>query len=219
MRVHSLPGSRRHAENEPDYAEIIRRHRTVLRELAASPRPGEPDIIVVTCSWSAGPAPIPRSAPVEDISPAAGHWQSLLTDDDPDSPVWTHLFAEKFRLSDRRLDQLLRIVADNQTAGILITDPNVRWLYHPYDSGADIITSTPGSATHCAQRITTGYPPTHPAGNPVLPGPRGRQHGGYEMEQTTVTGPAGSPRVTRSFAVAAQITCPDPISGLRPVTW
>lgn len=41
----------------------------------------------------------------------------------------------------------------------------------------------------------------------------------YLIEQTTVTGRAGLPRATRSPEVAAQIICPDCISGLRPVTW
>ena len=40
----------------------------------------------------------------------------------------------------------------------------------------------------------------------------------YGIEQTTVTGRAGLPRVTRNCAVAAQIIRPDCISGLRPVT-
>lgn len=39
-----------------------------------------------------------------------------------------------------------------------------------------------------------------------------------EIEQTTVTRCAALPRVTCSSAVAPQIACPDPISGLRPVT-
>lgn len=40
-----------------------------------------------------------------------------------------------------------------------------------------------------------------------------------EIEQTTVTGRAALPRATWSSEVAAQIARPDPISGLRPVTW
>jgi hypothetical protein len=47
----------------------------------------------------------------------------------------------------------------------------------------------------------------------------GHRHRRYGMEQTTVTEPAGLLRVTRSSAVAAQIICPDCISGLRPATW
>lgn len=38
------------------------------------------------------------------------------------------------------------------------------------------------------------------------------------IEQTTVARRAGSPRETRNSAAAAQIICPDCISGLRPVT-
>src|SRR5262245_18277701 len=40
----------------------------------------------------------------------------------------------------------------------------------------------------------------------------------YGIEQATVTGPAGLPRITYSSAVATQTNCPDCISGLRPLT-
>lgn len=36
VRFHSLPESKRYAESDDEYAEILRRHRTVLRELHGS---------------------------------------------------------------------------------------------------------------------------------------------------------------------------------------
>jgi len=141
VRLHSLPGSRRLPADETDYQELLRRHLTVLGELA-----GSPTVVVVTCSWSAGPTPHPRSAPVQRLSPAAQYWRSVIADDSlPDEPTWTHLFAEEFDLeADRtRLATLLRVVADALTADVLITDENVSWLYRPYDGGADVHLADP----------------------------------------------------------------------------
>lgn len=140
VRFHSLPESKRYAENESEYGVVIHRHRAILDELARAAGDAGAEVVVVTCSWSAGATPHPRSAPVAAVSPSAGHWRSVRGDDDPES--WTHLFLERFQLGDERLEQLLRIVADDQTAGVLIADPELRWLFHPYDGGADVYPST-----------------------------------------------------------------------------
>jgi hypothetical protein len=40
------------------------------------------------------------------------------------------------------LDDLLRAVADAEAFGVIIADEDLRWLYHPYDGGADVILPT-----------------------------------------------------------------------------
>lgn len=142
VRFHSLPGSKRYADTEEEYAEILHRHRTVLGELADALDEPHPDVVVVTLSVSAGPLPVPRSAPVVSLSPAAQHWCSVPDPGGDDDPSWFHLFADRVSLDDPRLRQLLLLAADDVTFGVLLLDLDVRWVYHPYDGGADVYPAT-----------------------------------------------------------------------------
>jgi hypothetical protein len=63
VRFHSLPGSKRYTGNEDEYAEVMRRHLTVLAELLSQDNAdAERELMVVTVSWSDDPGPVPRTA-------------------------------------------------------------------------------------------------------------------------------------------------------------
>src|SRR5229473_7813616 len=63
VRFHSLPGSKRCAGNEGEYAELLRRHQTVLAELLQhGPGDGAEQLLVFTASWTANPGPEEREA-------------------------------------------------------------------------------------------------------------------------------------------------------------
>src|SRR5665647_2571166 len=95
VRFHSLPGSKRYADEEAEYQEILHRHRTVLGQLAGDATDGGRSLVVVTCSWSESPDPVAREPEVERWCAGAHHWQSVLTDRSvPGDEVWTHLFVE-----------------------------------------------------------------------------------------------------------------------------
>jgi hypothetical protein len=143
IRFHSLPESKRYADTEAECAGILARHTTVMRELTG----GIDEVLVVTCSWSGDQRPVEREPELEATSGAAEHWRSVLTDDSlPDEPQWTHLFVQSMRLDDERLSRLLRLVADDGTAGVIVADRDWRWLYHPYDGGADVGSLADGRA-------------------------------------------------------------------------
>lgn len=165
VRFHSLPGSKRYADNEDEYAELMRRHMTVLAELISHDGAGgEGELVVMTASWSDGPGLTPREAGLSRAMPAAAHWTSVLTDDSvPGEETWTHLWVSGTRLHSEELFQLLRLVADDGTAGVIITTPEMGWLYHPYDGGADVIAAT---AVHRDQlhRAHRDWLSAHPAG-------------------------------------------------------
>jgi hypothetical protein len=62
VRFHSLPGPKRYADDEAEYAEILRRHLAVLSELLSLDGGDQScELVVVTASWS-GPRPTPRAA-------------------------------------------------------------------------------------------------------------------------------------------------------------
>lgn len=142
VRFHSLPQSKRYAEDDVERREILHRHRTVLDALR-----GMGDfvhLVVVTAVWSLGPTPPRRPPAVENASPHAWWWQSLLVDHDEDGfDSWIHLFADHSRSDPDGLDALLRLVADDETSNVIIADHGLTWLYMPYDGGADVIAPTP----------------------------------------------------------------------------
>jgi hypothetical protein len=161
VRFHSLPGSKRYADNEREYAEIIRRHGIVLDELTDGS--GEP-LLAVTCSWSDRPRPRRLSIWSSAVRRRAKYWQSILEDDsDPTFLIWTHLGITRMSTGGRRLNRLLRRVADDKTAGVIVADPDLRWLYHPYDGGADVIAATSSQRDALRDRHATWLSP-HPHG-------------------------------------------------------
>jgi hypothetical protein len=54
VRFHTLPGSRRYAEDDSEYAEILRRHHVLLGEMPAD------EMLVVTIAWSGRREPAQR---------------------------------------------------------------------------------------------------------------------------------------------------------------
>lgn len=143
VRFHSLPGSKRYAGNEDEYAEIMRRHLTVLAELLSQDNAGtERELMVVTVSWSHDPGPVPRTAELSRAMPAAAYWTSVLTGINAPDDTWWHLWVSATRLHSRELSRLLRLAADDGTAGVIITTAGMDWLYAPYDGGADVIAAT-----------------------------------------------------------------------------
>ena len=164
VRFHSLPGSQRYAVNDDEYAELLHRHATVLAELLQS---GETstgqELVLLTASWSSDPEPAERAAELAQAVPTATYWTSVLTDDSEPEPVWTHLWLSPCRLRDAHLTQLLRLVADDTTDGVIITTPEMSWLYAPYDGGADVIVATAVQRDQLRERHQD-WLSAHPAG-------------------------------------------------------
>jgi hypothetical protein len=133
VRFHSLPESKRYAEDEAEYAVVLERYNSVLDELFAGT-----DVYVITAVWTAEP-----DVPAGRLS--MGYWRSLLVEDDPDLKLRTywHLFVTRLPWRRGCIDDLLRNVADDRVANVLITDTRMQRIHHPYDGGADVFLPTP----------------------------------------------------------------------------
>lgn len=142
VRFHSLPGSKRYPEDEGEYGTVLARHNTVLGEMFAGM-----DIHVIRPEVDFRPD-VPAHAP------GTGHWRTLLVEDDPDPRFRTyyHLFTERRGWQRGCLDGLLRRVADEEVVEVLITDIEMRRIYHPYDGGADVFLSTPAERDRLRDR-------------------------------------------------------------------
>ncbi|MFH8407059.1 hypothetical protein ACH4FX_20010 [Streptomyces sp. NPDC018019] len=153
VRFHSLPESKRYAEDEGEYTVVLERHNTVLDALFAGA-----DVYVITPLWTAG-------AEVPSWQPGAEYWQSLLLQDDPDPEFRTycHLFAARRAWRRGCIDELLRDIADDKVAGVLITDARMQHIYHPYDGGADVLLATPEERDRMRDRHAD-WLSSHPSG-------------------------------------------------------
>lgn len=155
VRFHSLPESKRYAENDAEHAEILRRHRTVLGELHGSAGPADP--WVIAADWGS-----------EDFAagwskrhlPTAWPWRRRQSEDDPDAGFI--YFWGASGLSDADLDALLRAAADDK-GRFLIGAPDLEWLYCPYDGGADVLLPTAVERDGLKKRHA-GWLSAHPQG-------------------------------------------------------
>lgn len=136
VRFHSLPESKRYADTADEWEVLLGRHHTVLRAVAGAE--GHPTLLVVTRSWSGSERPTRRGAAVARVAPFAQHWVSAVIDDDPEWLKWDHAYLGRVALAREALDPLLRVVADDETSGVVIAPSDFEWLYHPYDGGADV---------------------------------------------------------------------------------
>lgn len=140
VRLHSLPNSKRYAENEQELDCVLSRHHSALSNLAKSPNLA---LVIAGYSGSLQPEkPKFRNFESLDIFEHVVHWKSLPIhelDSDYSDPTYIHFFVTEVTLLDPLLEETLRLVASDQINNVFILDLLDTWLYHPYDGGADII--------------------------------------------------------------------------------
>ncbi|MFG2819215.1 hypothetical protein ACGFX4_07270 [Kitasatospora sp. NPDC048365] len=153
VRFHSLPESKRYAQDESEYAVVLDRYNTVLDELFAGT-----DVYVITPVWT-------REPDVPPHRPNAGYWKSLLVEDDPESDFRTyyHLFVTRRPWQRGCIDDLLRSIADDEVTDVLITDIQLQRIHLPYDGGADVFLNTPEERDRMRHRHA-GWLSSHPGG-------------------------------------------------------
>ncbi|MDH6484328.1 hypothetical protein [Streptomyces sp. SAI-127] len=145
--------SQRYAEDDSEHTVVLERYNTVLDELFAGA-----DVYVITPLWTTE-AEVPSSQAVTE------YWRSLLVEDDPDPEFRTycHLFAARRPWRRGCIDELLRDIADDKVAGVLITDTRMQRIHHPYDGGADVFLATPDERDRMRDRHAD-WLSRHPSG-------------------------------------------------------
>lgn len=96
----------------------------------------------MTGAWSDSGVRTAREAALAGTVPDADFWTSVLREKDADEEFWTHVYVTAREWQHGVLDALLRLVADDETADVIITDDRLCWLVHPYDGGVDVVTGT-----------------------------------------------------------------------------
>jgi hypothetical protein len=113
VRFHSLPGAKRYAETEEEYAIVLDRYNTVLDELFA----GE-DVYVVTVGWSWEPDGPEMPERRREVHGEGTRRLTLAHDDelDPGFHSYTHLYADRRPWQRGAIDGILREAADDVLA-------------------------------------------------------------------------------------------------------
>lgn len=159
VRFHSLPGSKRYADTAAEYQILLDRYNTVLTELFA----GHPVYIVTTSFVPDEGIEVWSPTDPHALNPGSRPWTRLREDDDADPGGTMHLHVSEQRWKPRILDPLLRAVADDECAGVIIMDTDLRRLYLPYDGGADVILASP-QERDALKNSHANWLSTHPLG-------------------------------------------------------
>lgn len=134
FRIHTLPGSKRHPDDEDEMAEILRRHRTVLGDIV-----GSVPLVLVLTGYSETPQPVLSDQWLQEHYPASQPFTTMLMDD---SATYWHFFMVERNWEPFMFDALLRRIAQDTIANVAITPLDLTSVYAPYDGGADIILSS-----------------------------------------------------------------------------
>jgi hypothetical protein len=137
VRFHSLPNSNRYPDNEGGYAELLGRHNMVLAELT---NPLE-SVKLITAGYSDHAEPVRSYPKLPTIDPNAKFWRTVVDDvtDQGDGPDYWHFYLSEWTFRPGVFDPLIRSIADEEVANVLIAASDLRWVLHPYDGGMDVI--------------------------------------------------------------------------------
>jgi hypothetical protein len=136
VRFHSLPGSRRYANCEEDYRELLHRFNAVLEYLRASAR----EVFLVTVGYSTCGGTAERHPQIAELDPSAKHWRTMGAPelDVPPSTQW-RFYCSRWPVQQSPFDALVRLVADDVADNVLFVASDYSWLLHPYDGGMDVV--------------------------------------------------------------------------------
>lgn len=149
VRFHSLPGGKRYATDAGECREVLGRYNAVLAAVLGESRSGA--IYLVTVEYGPGDLAAGSEPVFVGLHHGAVPWMRAVNAEDPAEAYRLHVSRQGFTPGD--LDDLLRYVADDRTSGVIIADPELQWLFHPYDGGMDVIAPSVGERDRLAVRF------------------------------------------------------------------
>ena len=118
LRIHSLPESKRYADTEDEYAELLHRHNKVATDALGD----ESRCCLIEGSW-------------DETGGRRRGW--VMTLEGMELPLRLEVMETVWGYG--RFDALLREVADEKRSKVLFASRESGRIYAPYDGGADII--------------------------------------------------------------------------------
>jgi hypothetical protein len=135
VRFHTLPDSKRYPDTEDEYLEILRRHNKLLNGLCNS---GEV-CFVVFAEYSESAIPTKPRSDLTCLFPNMEYWRSVTKFVKDQDDFHLHFHASKTNFTGTEFNPLIRLIANDEAANVLIAYPTSGFIYHPYDGGTDVI--------------------------------------------------------------------------------
>ncbi len=137
FRIHTLLDSKRYAENQREYEEIFNRHNFIVSDLIGI----ESSFFLLSASYR-----MINEKPTQDkrlvkLNLQSDYWRNICPFEDTAEICWDIYFDELI-WKENSLDDLLRLVADDEIRNVMFFSVRENLIYHPYDGGADIILKT-----------------------------------------------------------------------------
>lgn len=136
FRIHTLPFSKRYADNKQEEKEILRRHNLLLSDLLSEGG----KYILITTGYSPSLSPVHSYPQLDDLVKNREYLFSIPKHEFEmiDDPNYWHFFMTEGIWKNKSLDALLTLVANEEVSNILLVRVEQNCIYHPYDGGADI---------------------------------------------------------------------------------
>jgi hypothetical protein len=136
LRIHTLPLSKRYAETEEEKKEILKRHNLILSDLLSEGG----NYILVTTEYSSNPSPTQIQGHLDILDEDKCYLFSLAKHEleMDDEPYYWHFFMMKRKWKEKSVDNLLKLVANEEVNDVLFIGVEQNCVYYPYDGGADI---------------------------------------------------------------------------------
>ncbi len=138
VRIHSLPGSKRYPDSEPEYTELLRRHNEAATIVLGD---GEACIAFFVSFGEEEEPPFLDAVTIPELSSF------------PDAEDCT-IAAAPIVWQQGHFDRVIRAVADETFRGVLIANLRRRTAYAPYDGGADLIFESQDAARQGRDRLS-----------------------------------------------------------------
>ncbi len=138
VRFHSLPESKRYADNEAEYQVILHRHNTVLDHLARRDGP----LLLVSTEFGDTSISTRADSPLVPLDSTARSVWTFRAEPDNDDDYYRYLYMSEWQWQPGIFDSILRLVADWKVVDTMIVCAEDNWICHPYDGGADFILPT-----------------------------------------------------------------------------
>jgi hypothetical protein len=151
FRIHSLPESKRYAENEEETQEILRRQKILFEDVI-----GEDDECFIVClHYEKSPVEIYGNKFLQIVKLLTQESKpiplQLIEDDAKQNEVYRVAFG-KLKIEFSELKEILIAIADDEIHYLFILNPKSKRIFAPYDGGVDIILESSGKRDEFKER-------------------------------------------------------------------
>src|SRR5215471_17093414 len=155
FRIHSLPLSKRYPQTDTEKLEVLLRHNAVLDKFLGP----TDDFGLLSTGYSDESAPtLPRLLQTDPALRQKSRY-AFTVKSDVGSPYW-HFFVCDEKWQSGCLDAMLRQISTNEIADVLVVGQKQKFVYAPYDGGADIIVRDSETKTKMQAQFSSWLPTT-----------------------------------------------------------